>query len=50
MLKKPRKSDYINPGAYRLIALFNTLRKILEAVILNQIKYIAKAYDLFSNT
>ncbi len=50
MLKKPGKSDYTNPGAYRLIALLNTMGKILEAVISNRIKYIAEAYDLLPDT
>ena len=50
MLKKPGKSDYINPSAYRPIALLNTLEKVLEAVISNRIKSITKAYDLLLDT
>ena len=50
ILKKSGKSDYINPSAYRLIALLNTLEKVLEAVILNRIKFIAEAHDLLSDT
>jgi hypothetical protein len=49
MLKKLEKSDYINPLAYRLIALLNTLEKTLEVVILNRIKYIVETYDLLLN-
>jgi retron-type reverse transcriptase len=50
MLKKPGKSDYFNPGAYRPIALLNTLGKTLKAVMSNQIKHIAETYDLLSDT
>ena len=50
MLKKPGKSDYTNLSAYRLIALLNTLEKVLKAVILNRIKFIAEAHDLLSDT
>jgi len=50
MLKKLGKSDYTNPSAYRPIALLNTLKKVLEAIILNRIKFIAEAHDLLSDT
>ena len=50
MFKKSRKSDYINLEVYRLIVLLNIIKKILETVILNRIKYITKTYDLFFNT
>jgi hypothetical protein len=50
MLKKPGKSDYSSPSAYRPIALLNTLGKTLEAVISNRIKYIAETYDLLPDT
>ena len=50
LFKKPGKSDYTNPGAYRPIALLNTMGKTLEAVISNRIKYIAEAYDLLPDT
>jgi len=50
MLKKPEKSDYTNPSAYRSIALLNTLGKVLEAVISNRIKFITERYDLLSDT
>jgi len=50
MLKKLRKSDYTNLSAYRPIALLNTLEKVLEAVILNRIKFIAKTHNLLSDT
>ena len=50
MLKKLGKSDYINPSAYRPIALLNTLEKVLEAVISNRIKFIAETHDLLPDT
>ena len=50
ILKKSGKSDYINLSVYRPIALLNTLEKVLEAVILNRIKFIAEAHDLLSDT
>ena len=50
ILKKPGKSDYTNPLAYRPIALLNTLEKVLKAVILNRIKFIAEAHDLLLDT
>jgi len=50
MLKKPGKSDYTNPSAYRPIALLNTLGKVLEAVISNRIKFIAETHDLLPDT
>jgi hypothetical protein len=50
MLKKLGKSDYTNLLVYRLIALLNTLRKVLEVVILNQIKFIIERYNLLLDT
>jgi hypothetical protein len=50
MLKKLGKSDYTNPSVYRPIALLNTLGKVLEAVILNRIKFITETYDLLLDT
>lgn len=50
MLKKSGKSDYINPSAYKPIALLNTLEKVLEAVISNRIKFIMERYNLLPDT
>lgn len=50
MLKKLEKSDYTNLLIYKSIALLNTLKKVLEAIILNKIKFITKTYDLLLNT
>lgn len=38
ILKKVGKPDYSNPGAYRPIALLNTLSKAVEAMIANRVK------------
>jgi hypothetical protein len=50
LLRKPRKSDYLDPSAYRLITLLNTLRKVLKAIIARRIRYVVKAYKLLPKT
>jgi hypothetical protein len=50
LLRKPGKSDYSNPSAYRLITLLNTLEKILEAVIARRIRYAVEAHKLLPET
>ena len=45
-LKKPGKSDYTNPKAWRPISLLATLGKILEAVIAERISYLVEQYHL----
>lgn len=42
ILKKLDKDKYLNLLLYRLIAVFNKLKKILEAVIINKIKLIVE--------
>ncbi|KYG40116.1 hypothetical protein M433DRAFT_257975, partial [Acidomyces richmondensis BFW] len=37
VLRKPQKPDYTKAGAYRPIALLNTLAKVLEAVVARRI-------------
>ena len=49
MFKKSKKNDYTNSRTYRSIVLLNIMKKILETIILNRIKYITKTYDLLSN-
>ena len=49
MFKKSEKSNYTNLEIYKSIILLNIIKKILEIVILNRIKYITKTYDLLSN-
>ncbi len=36
----------MQPKLYRLIALFNTLGKALEAIVTNQLTYLADTYHL----
>ena len=45
-MKKPQKTDYSEPKAYRPIALLDTLRKALEAVISTRIREYAEANRL----
>ena len=50
MFKRSKKNDYINLKIYKSIVLLNAIKKILETIILNRIKYIIKTYNLFFNT
>ena len=45
-MKKPQKTDYSEPKAYRPIALLDTLRKALEAVISIRIREYVEANRL----
>ena len=47
MLRKPGKGDYTIPKAYKLIALLNSLRKVLELVIARKISALSKTFYLF---
>lgn len=50
VLRKPGKSDYSIPGAYRPISLLNTLGKLLEAVMARRLSYLAEKHDLLPAT
>jgi hypothetical protein len=50
LLRKLKKEDYLDSKTYRLIALFNTLKKVLKAVIAERIRFAAETYTLLSNT
>jgi hypothetical protein len=50
VLKKPQKPDYIKPGAYRPIALLNTLAKALEALVAKRISREAEARGLLPDS
>jgi len=47
VLRKEEKKNYSLPGSYRLIALENTLVKVLEKYIVNIISEVAEEYRLF---
>ena len=50
VLRKPGKSDYSVPGAYRPISLLNTLGKLLEAVMARRLSYLAEKHNLLPNS
>jgi hypothetical protein len=50
LLRKLKKEDYSNPKIYRLIALLNILKKALEAVIAERIRFAAETHALLPNT
>lgn len=45
-LKKPGKSDYTIPKAYRPISLLPTISKALEAIVATRLSYLAERYSL----
>jgi Reverse transcriptase (RNA-dependent DNA polymerase) len=50
LLRKPEKSDYSDPSAYRPITLLNTFGKVFKAVVARRIRYVVKAYGLLPET
>lgn len=46
VLRKPQKPDYTKPGAYRPIALLNTMAKTLEAIVARRMSKEAEARGL----
>ncbi|KAI3049910.1 hypothetical protein CBS147353_11666 [Aspergillus niger] len=50
VLRKPGKSDYSAPGAYRPISLLNTLGKLLEAVMARRLSFLAEKHNLLPNS
>lgn len=46
VLKKPNKSDYTIPKAYRIIALLNCLGKVSEKLIATRLAYLGETTDL----
>jgi hypothetical protein len=49
LLRKLKKEDYSDSKVYRLIALLNILRKALEAVVAERIRFAAETYTLLPN-
>lgn len=50
VLRKPAKPSYSVPKAYRLVALLNTIPKLLAAIIAEDISYMAEKYELLPGT
>ncbi|KAF4547022.1 Hypothetical protein D9617_69g078010 [Elsinoe fawcettii] len=46
VIRKPGKSDYTVPKAFRPISLLSTLSKGLEAIVAKRLSYLAERYDL----
>ena len=49
VLKKIKKSDYTFLKAYRLIALLNTINKMLKLIMINKIRKLAKKIYYYQN-
>jgi len=50
MLRKLEKKNYFKLLFFRLIALLNTLNKILESIILKHLRYVVKTHNILLNT
>jgi hypothetical protein len=46
VIRKPRRTNYAESKSHRLIALLNTLTKVLSAVVANALTYIAEKFNL----
>ena len=46
ILRKPGKPDYTKAKPYRLIALENTLGKVMEFIVADMISYLTETHDL----
>lgn len=46
MLAKPGKSDYTQPGAYRPIALLNTIGKVYEKTLAKYMSHISETHNI----
>ena len=49
MLRKSEKKNYTKSSSYKLIALLNTLNKILKSIISKRIRYIVETLKTFLN-
>ncbi len=49
VLRKLKKSDYINSKMYRLIALLNIMSKALKSIMIKRLSDIAKTHCMLSN-
>ncbi len=49
VLRKPKKSDYIDPKAYRPIALLDTMSKALKSIMTKRLSDIAETHRMLPN-
>jgi len=49
MLRKLRKKNYFKLLFFKLIALLNTLNKILKFIILKRLRYVVKTHNTLLN-
>jgi len=49
ILRKSRKKNYFKLLFFKLIALLNTLNKILESIILKHLRYVLKTHNTLLN-
>ncbi|KAJ8579809.1 hypothetical protein M405DRAFT_699477, partial [Rhizopogon salebrosus TDB-379] len=50
VLRKPGKPDYTVAGAYRPIALLNSMCKLLTAIVADQMTYLLEHHELLPST
>ncbi len=50
MLRKSRKKNYFKLLFFKLIALLNTLNKILKSIILKRLRYVIKTHNILLST
>ncbi len=50
MLRKSRKKNYFKSLFFKLIALLNTLNKILKSIILKRLRYVIKTHNILLST
>ena len=50
MLRKPRKARYNVPKAYRLVALMNTIGKLLSAIVVEDMTHMCEKHRLLLDT
>jgi len=50
ILRKLKKKNYLKSSSFKLIALLNTLNRMLKSIILKRLCYIIKAYNTLFNT
>lgn len=46
VLRKPERDDYSDPNSYQLIALLDTIAKVLSSCVKNKLTYLAKKHNI----